>query len=73
MWLVLRLRYTLAALGPLFVGLMIDANISIQGITWLLLTVLAFAATMALLAGRQRRLEVDDQGAIVTTNLRCGL
>lgn len=65
--------YTLAALGPLFVGLMIDANISIQGITWLLLTVLAFAATMALLAGRQRRLEVDDQGAIVTTNLRCGL
>lgn len=58
--------YTLAAMGPLAVGLMIDANMSIQGITWLLLTVLAFAAAMALLAGRQYVLDFDDSGALVT-------
>lgn len=58
--------YTLAAMGPLAVGLMIDANMSIQGITWLLLTVLAFAAAMALLAGRQYLLDLDDSGTLVT-------
>ncbi|HKM36763.1 MAG TPA: MFS transporter [Thiopseudomonas sp.] len=61
--------YTLAAMGPLVVGLMINANIGIKGITWLLLTILAFAASMALLAGRQHRLETDDTGALVTINL----
>jgi CP family cyanate transporter-like MFS transporter len=58
--------YTLAAMGPLILGLMIDAQISIQGITWLLLTILAFAVSMALLAGRQLRLEMDAQGALIT-------
>lgn len=62
--------YTLAAVGPLVVGLMIDANIGIKGITGLLLTVLTFAASMALLAGRQYRLETDDKGALVTINQR---
>ncbi len=62
--------YTLAAMGPLLVGLMIDANIGIKGITWLLLTILAFAASMALLAGRQHRLETDERGALVTINRR---
>ena len=62
--------YTLAAMGPLAVGLMIDADISIQGITWVLLTVLAFAASMALLAGRQQRLEINDKGVLVTINQR---
>ncbi len=62
--------YTLAAMGPLVVGLMIDAEISIQGITWVLLTVLAFAAAMGLLAGRQRRLETDEKGTLVTINQR---
>lgn len=60
--------YALAAMGPLVVGLMIDANVDIHGITWLLLTILAFALSMALLAGRQRRLEMDDQGELVTIN-----
>lgn len=60
--------YTLAAMGPLVVGLMIDANIGIKGITWLLLTILAFAASMALLAGRQHRLEIDNAGTLVTIN-----
>lgn len=62
--------YTLAAVGPLVVGLMIDADIGIQGITWLLLTILTFAASMALLAARQRRLEINDKGMLVTINQR---
>src|SRR5690554_2435988 len=64
--------YTLTAMGPLIVGLMIDADISIQGITWLLLTILAFAASMALLAGRQLRLEINDKGILVTIDQRRG-
>lgn len=58
--------YTLAALGPLLVGLMIDADVSIQGIAGLLLVTLAFAAVLAMLAGRQQRLEINDQGVLVT-------
>ena len=58
--------YTLAAMGPLVVGLMLDANLSIQGIIGLLLTILAFAMAMAVLAGRQQRLEINDLGALVT-------
>ncbi len=65
--------YTLAAMGPLIVGLMINAEIGIQGITWLLLTVLAFAASMALLAGRQQQLDIDDTGRLVTINQRLDL
>ncbi len=65
--------YTLAAMGPLVVGLMIDAEIGIQGITWLLLTVLTFAASMALLAGRQQQLDIDDRGRLVTINQRLDL
>lgn len=62
--------YTLAAMGPLVVGLMLDAGIGIKGITWLLLTVLAFSASMALLAGRQLRLEVNKNSSLVTVDLR---
>lgn len=62
--------YTLAAMGPLAVGLMIDAELSIQAITWVLLTVLAFAAVMALLAGRQHRLEINQAGALITVQLK---
>ena len=62
--------YTLAAMGPLVVGLMLDAGIGIKGITWLLLTVLAFSASMALLAGRQLRLEANKNNSLVTADLR---
>lgn len=60
--------YVLAAMGPLVVGLMLDANASINSIAWLLLAILAFATTMAFLAGRQRRLEVDHHDELVTIN-----
>ncbi len=62
--------YTLAAMGPLAVGLMIDAEFGIQAITWVLLTVLAFAAVMALLAGRQHRLDINHAGALITVKLK---
>lgn len=65
--------YTLAALGPLAVGLMLDAGVGIQGITWLLLIILAFSACMAVLAGRQHRLEIDAKGGLITIDLRQGL
>lgn len=65
--------YTLAAMGPLAVGLMLDAGVGIQGITGLLLIVLVFSAAMALLAGRQYRLEINDKGELVTINQRLGL
>lgn len=45
---------------------MLDANVSIQNITWLLLTILSFAASMALLAGRKRRLETNQDGEFIT-------
>lgn len=62
--------YTLAAMGPLMVGLLLDANVGVTRITWLLIGVLCFAAVMAWLAGRQQRMEVNSQGQLVTTDLR---
>ncbi|HSH49095.1 MAG TPA: MFS transporter [Halomonas sp.] len=62
--------YALAAMGPLIVGLMLDANAGIGDITGVLSAILAFAAVMALLAGRQRRLEADSRGELTTTALR---
>lgn len=64
--------YTLAAMGPLAVGLMLDAGIGIQGVTWLLLIILAFSACMAMFAGRLHRIEVDDKGKLTTIDLRQG-
>jgi CP family cyanate transporter-like MFS transporter len=60
--------YVLAAIGPLLVGVLLHAQIGIPTITWLLLAILAFAVAMALQAGRQHSLEIDNQGALVTIN-----
>ncbi|WP_051610521.1 MFS transporter [Marinospirillum insulare] len=62
--------YALAAMGPLVVGFMLDANLSIQAIAQLLFAILAFAAAMALLAGRKRCLESNAQGEFITVNQR---
>lgn len=62
--------YVLAALGPLMIGLMLDANIGVKGMTWLLLAIVAFTAIMALLAGRQRCLLVDESGELITVDQR---
>lgn len=48
--------YTLAALGPFVVGLMLQANATIEHIAWLLLALMGVCCLFALLAGRNRRL-----------------
>lgn len=61
--------YALAAMGPLVVGLMLDADVGTPRITWLLMGVLCFAAVMAWMAGRQQRMEADSAGKLVTVKL----
>jgi CP family cyanate transporter-like MFS transporter len=58
--------YTLAALGPLGVGVMLQLDLGLAAITGLLMAICALAATFALFAGRNRRLEIDAEGRLVT-------
>lgn len=58
--------YTLAALGPLGVGVMLQLDLGLTLITAFLLTICALAATCALFAGRNRRLEIDAAGRVTT-------
>lgn len=58
--------YTLAALGPLGVGVMLQLQVGLAAVTGMLLVVLAIAMAFALLAGRNRRLVVDDEGRLTT-------
>ncbi len=58
--------YTLAAMGPLAVGVLLQLNADLGVITAVLLAVVAAAALLALFAGRNRRLDIDDQGRLVT-------
>ena len=54
--------YSLAALGPLAVGVLLQFDAGLLSVTLMLLTINAAAACFALLAGRNRRLEVDTAG-----------
>ncbi|MBF7052029.1 MFS transporter [Halomonas sp. KAO] len=58
--------YTLAAMGPLGVGVMLQLDLGLGSITGVLLAICALAATFALFAGRNRRLEIDNDGQVVT-------
>ncbi len=58
--------YTLAAMGPLGVGVMLQLNLGLPTITAVLLAICASAAIFALFAGRNRRLEIDVEGRLVT-------
>lgn len=51
--------YTLAALGPFGVGLMLQAGATTQHIAWLLIGLIGICCGFALFAGRKRQL--DDQ------------
>jgi len=51
--------YTLAALGPFGVGVMLQAGAELAHIAWLLILLITLCCGFALLAGRNRRL--DDQ------------
>ncbi|MBB3140680.1 MFS transporter [Halomonas organivorans] len=57
--------YALASLGPLGIGVMLDLELGLTGITLALLAVVAAAMAFALLAGRNRRLINDEAGRLV--------
>ncbi|MFP4137004.1 MAG: MFS transporter [Halomonas sp.] len=58
--------YTLAAMGPLGVGVMLQFGLGLAAVSGVLVAICALAATFGVLAGRNRRLEVDDGGHVVT-------
>lgn len=58
--------YTLAAMGPLAVGVLLQFEVSISIVTAVLLLIVAVAAVFALLAGRNRRLDIDADGKVFT-------
>ncbi len=58
--------YSLAAMGPLGVGVMLQFDLGLAAITSVLLAICALSAGFALFAGRNRRLEIDDSGQVVT-------
>ncbi|PMR74925.1 MFS transporter [Billgrantia endophytica] len=58
--------YTLAAMGPLTVGVLLQFDVSLTALTTALLSIVAAAASFALLAGRNRRLDVDEAGRLIT-------
>ncbi|WP_347813119.1 MFS transporter [Halomonas ventosae] len=58
--------YTLAAMGPLAIGVMLQFEVGLSLLTLVLLGIVATSMGFALLAGRNRRLEVDDAGRLVT-------
>ena len=53
--------YTLAALGPFGVGLMLQAGATTEHIAWLLIGLIGICGIFALFAGRQRQLD-DHSG-----------
>lgn len=58
--------YTLAALGPLAVGVLLQLQVSMAIITTVLLLIVAIAAVFAMLAGRSLRLDIDKEGRLLT-------
>ncbi|MCE8021263.1 MFS transporter [Halomonas sp. MCCC 1A11036] len=58
--------YTLAAMGPLAVGVLLQLEVSMGTVTTVLLLIVAAAAAFALLAGRNRRLDLDRSGRLFT-------
>ena len=59
--------YTLASIGPLLVGILLEYSAGMNLLTGVLLAFVASAAACAMLAGRRRQLDIDDRGRIVTT------
>ncbi|QOR38722.1 MFS transporter [Billgrantia diversa] len=58
--------YTLAAMGPLVVGVLLQLEVSMNALTLVLLLIVALAAAFALLAGRNLRLDVGKDGRLFT-------
>jgi len=62
--------YSLAALGPLCVGILLELDTSLADISILLAVITLTATILALLAGRRLRIEIDGQGNLVTRDYR---
>ncbi|GHC32900.1 CynX/NimT family MFS transporter [Aidingimonas halophila] len=58
--------YCLAALGPLSIGIMLDIGAGLTTISILLALIAMLAAGCAMMAGRNRRLDIDDNGHLIT-------
>ncbi|MGQ4877065.1 CynX/NimT family MFS transporter [Billgrantia sp. LNSP4103-1] len=58
--------YTLAAMGPLAVGVLLQFEVGLGTVTSVLLLIVAVAGAFALLAGRNRRLDIDENGSVFT-------
>ncbi|MGR2737196.1 MFS transporter [Billgrantia sp. Q4P2] len=58
--------YTLAAMGPLAVGVLLQLEVNMNVLTLVLLLIVAAAAGFALLAGRNLRLDIGDDGRLLT-------
>jgi len=58
--------YTLAAMGPLSVGVMLQFEVGLKTLTLVLMGIIAVSMGFALFAGRNRRLEIDDAGRLIT-------
>lgn len=58
--------YSIAATGPLLVGIMIEFSDSMGLLTLVLMGFIGAAALCSLFAGRQQQLDIDDQGRLVT-------
>lgn len=64
--------YTIAALGPFGVGLMIQAGARLEHITYLLLALIGVCFVFAFLAGRDRKLD-DRAGTLVVLGPEAGM
>ncbi|MGR4068424.1 MFS transporter [Halomonas sp. LR3S48] len=58
--------YTLAAMGPLAVGILLQLEVGMATMTSVLLSIVALAAGFALLAGRNLRLDIGEDGRLLT-------
>lgn len=58
--------YALASLGPLGVGIMLEMQVGIAAVTWLLMAIAAVAAVSAWFAGRSRQLAFAEDGSLTT-------
>jgi CP family cyanate transporter-like MFS transporter len=58
--------YTLAALGPLSIGILLQLHASLGTLTLMLLGIVGLCIAFAMLAGRNRRLDISDEGILIT-------
>ncbi|WP_136246532.1 MFS transporter [Halomonas borealis] len=63
--MVQGMGYTLAALGPLGVGVMLELDLGLAAISLALVAITAVATGFALLAGRNRRLTRDEHDRLI--------